>query len=85
MSMLPPARNLPARAGILTLWIAQLYTKLREAEARAAQDDLPPTEHNAAVAKARYFAGQIEHYQDQVYQLNVANAEAPEAGNPRRF
>lgn len=86
VSILPPARNLPARAGILSVWIEQLYTKLREAEARAAQPELPLMEHNAAVATARYIVGQIEHFQHQVYQLNLANDEPPGAGEtPRRF
>lgn len=79
MSILPPARNLPARAGVLTTWIEQLYTKLREAEARAARPELSIAEHAAAVATARYIAGQIEHYQHQVYQLNTVNAEPPGA------
>ena len=86
MSMLPPARNLPARAGVLSVWIEELYKKLREVEARAAQPDLSVPEHKAAVASAIYISNQIEHYERQVYQLNTANAEPPGAGEtPRRF
>ena len=87
MSMLPPARNLPARAGLLNIWIDLLYSQLRTFEARAALPDLRPEEHLAAVASAKHTASQIELYREQVYRLlNPTNGEPPGAGEtPRRF
>lgn len=70
LSNLLHTRRLPVRASILRLWIDALYGKLAEAEARAANPAATPPELAAARASARHFAGQIEIYQDELYQYD---------------
>lgn len=57
------------RAALLEAWVAELYTRLRAAEARAQDTTRTPIELQAAVAHARYIAAQIERFQDALYRI----------------
>ena len=73
LSNLPHSRRMPVRASILEVWIAELTAKLREAEARAANPNATPPEIAAARASARHFAGQIETFQDELFQYSLVS------------
>lgn len=74
-TQLPHSRRMPVRATILRIWIDELTAKLREAEARAARPGATPPEIAAARASAQHFAGQIQTFQDELFQLDqVVNA-----------
>lgn len=87
MSIVPPARNPPARASMLNLWLAHLRAQLTVVEARVAQLDLRPAEHLAATATAYHITRQIEQFQAQLAALTRrTHDEPPEAGEAfRRF
>lgn len=54
------------RLRLLELWIAELYARLRTAEARA-QTAQSTIERQVATATAQYLATQIERHQDACY------------------
>ena len=62
------------QASIAAVWLNELYTRLRRAEARAADSGLSPPERSAAAATAGQLARQIEAYETWILRGRVVLA-----------
>lgn len=54
------------RRQVLTAWLDELYERLRQTEARAADERLTPIEQQAAAVHARYLTKQIMRAEQQL-------------------
>lgn len=54
------------RIRVLEVWIAELYERLRLAEARAADTQRSPPDRRADIAAAQHIAREIEYFQDEL-------------------